>query len=190
MGVSSALISSSMSKKIFTPEILLLIGSFIVTGFAILFLFKPPAMDFVKLIKWSKEPSLEYIIESSARRMYPILAESRYLTLKLPVDFPLTAEQNLELIKKITHLPAVADEKDKNFIHLNLDKTRAIVLEIKVVKTTLDQIDPEKHFDALRLQKLIQKIKNDQNPEDLNGHIFALYQTGKNIYTLHIFNLS
>lgn len=182
----SALDLGSMKKRFLTPEIILLISSFIVTGFAIIFMFKPPAMNYVKLIKWSQSSTLEEIFENTALRMYPILAESRYLTLKPSQDLQYNPQTILDIIKKVTLIPAGIEDNDPHFISLEKDKTRAVILDIQYQQKNLSDIISDNHFDALNLSKLLKKMSENKT----DGYVFALYQSAKHTYTLFIFNLS
>lgn len=179
-----------MKKSVLTPELLLLLGSFILTGIAVLFIFKPPAKNYMKLIKWSKDTSLQTILESSARRMYPIFAESAEVNVILAENSTITPLQVQEIIKKITLVPAVVSPDSPNKILLNSDKTASVNLDIKIQEADLNTINPEEYFDTIYMMKFLSKLKRDEETKNYKGYIFALYQTEKQTYTLHILDLT
>ena len=179
-----------MKKSVLTPEIMLLLGSFILTGIAVLFIFKPPAKNYIKLIKWSKDSHLETILESSARRMYPIFAESAEVNVILTENSTITPLQVQEIIKKITLVPATSSPEHPNKILLNSDKTASVNLDIKITETDFKTLNPEHYFDTIYFMKFLRKLRNDEETQNYKGYIFALYQTEKQTYTLEILDFT
>lgn len=176
-----------MNKKTLPIEFILLAFSFVITGIAVLFVFKPPAQNYVKLIKWSPESSIEGVIENSARRLFPILAESKSFKVDNLEDLGVAPEELKTIFNEITGLDISIDVNKADQFNIPGDKQRIFNLIVLNSKMKIDEIQLSSQYDSLNLEKLIQKFKSNEFSD--KNIIFALYQTGKNEFTLNIFNI-
>lgn len=176
-----------MNKKTLPIEFILLAFSFVITGIAVLFVFKPPAKNYVKLIKWSPESSIEGVLENSARRLFPILAESKSFKVDNLEDLGVAPEEIKTIFNKITDLDISVDVNKQDQFNIPKDKQRIFKLIVLNSKMKMDEIQSSSQYDSFNLEKLIQKFKSNEFKD--KNIIFALYQTGKIDYTLNIITL-
>ncbi len=174
-----------MKYKAPPTESILLLFSFVVTGIAVLFIFKPQAQQHPKLIKWSKSPSIQKILSNTARRMYPILAESRELVIVAPMGDSVESYQVQQEFQKTTNIPISIDESDKNRLILFSEKEQIIILNLKFHEMSPKQEVPTSFFDYSNLIKIVKEL---DSPILKDTYIFALYQTGEKTYNLDILN--
>ncbi len=204
-----------MKKKPLPIEFILLAISFVITAIAVLFVFKPPAKDYVKLIKWSPESTTQGVMENSARRMFPILSESRQflvdnlesINLKstdlknifqdiTKLSFTISSDSSSDSFNMINYtinhssniLIPGAELKETNHDPSQLNPTaKKVILKINFSQIELSQINTTNFFDSLNLEKLLKKFKANKFQD--KNIIFALYQTGKYEYTLTILKI-
>jgi hypothetical protein len=176
-----------MKKKPLPIEFILLAFSFVITGIAVLFVFKPPAKDFVKLIKWSPESSIEGVLENSARRLYPILAESKNFKVEALKDLDTQNEEFKAIFNKITNLDISIDSDIADQFNISNDKQRTFKLIVLATQVKIQDLQSNLYYDSFNLEKLIVKFKSNE----FNGKniIFSLYQTGRHEFTLNILKL-
>lgn len=200
-----------MKKKSLPIEWILLAFSFVITGIAILFVFKPPAQNFPKLIKWSPESKMEGILENSARRLFPVLAESQSLRVQNLQALNISQEQFQSIFKSMTGHSYILDSNPRDPLSsktienslksehkelsdvsgdvfaLSDEKTQRVVLKIVKSKEHLDDIETAKYFDSLNFEKVLKRFKSLEYTN--YKFIFALFQTGKTEFTLNVIEL-
>lgn len=172
-----------MKKLGLSIEWIFLIFCFLVTGIGVLFVFKPPANNYPKLIKWSEESSQELILQNAFKRMFPVISESSTIKIVSDKNLLITLENIANIIELTTRIPARIESPGKTTIVLQANKQKSTTLEISVDKQDINNIKPENLFDSQNLEKVLKKIKSTQRT---SNYIFSLYQTGKNDYRLHV----
>lgn len=182
--VSEVLNLNAMNKNIYKLEVLLILGAILISGLSIFAIFSAPSSKYVRFIKWSDVDSIEAVIENTAKRLYPQLAEANHI--RIEGFEPITTLSHVSAsINKITGLNSTAITQPA-LIVLDSNKKSDIQLKIIFKKVELNKIDTTKIFDEKSFKKILNK---NEKGEQIKKYLFCLYQVKSNEFILEILSI-
>lgn len=173
-----------MNRNLYKFELLLILGALLIGAVSIFAIFSAPSSKYVKFIKWSDVKTIEAVIENTAKRLYPQLAEANHI--RIEGFEPLTTLPHISAaINKITGLNSKAITQP-DLIVLSNSKKDDIQLKIIYKETELEKIDTTKIFDEKSFKKILKKkLKGDT----IKNYLFCLYQIKSNEFVLEIISI-
>lgn len=168
-----------MKSKIWASEWLLIGFIITVIGFTLILIFRTTPYNFVKMIKWSDSNSIEYILASSARRLYPELSEAKSIEFSNLKNLGTDSKNVFEIYKLVTKIES-AQLQSNDTILLDSEVQRKIRLKFVLESKNIGEINPEIYFEEKSFRKLLKE------PSKLQRFLFSMYQLNSDNYILYI----